>query len=471
MNWIMKKILKVLLILTIIITVLVVIPLVLLSKATTPPIEQYVEQSESDFYNSLNQELTALITDSNEDIIYLTIDEAFINRVIQTKLSKGNSKYLNDDFSDELAYNYTSVFGEHIGLKSIWTTIGDDQITITAGADYVTTNGKVIYQTGLEIIFDIVLSEGNQYYLKVNNIDIGKISLSNRAAYKLSNFIITTLTQKSINEIFAENLAFGTFDSEDMSFTVGELELANYLYEIDPTFSALLKVIYQEDLLILDVSDDGFDISLDIGVFRRLTSDFDEPNFVSWGTAADKAIFMADLAASAMINFGLNPFNPKIVLSESNINSLIDYTLGDDVQFEIPFTFKVDGQEIEYIFSSTNLFVRMNDNVLSIHLLMTLSKTGVSETFSMQFNLSSTVSMNASGDMILSIIEANIGEVELDNQILETLFGVFDDALFTDGTIVIKKEKLNEMFEGSYIAVNDMLVLDGELQLYYGLDN
>jgi len=471
MRWILKKILKVFIILTIILTILVVIPLILLSKETTPPIDQYVLQSENDFYNSLDQELTSLISDDNKDIVFLTINEAFINRVIQEKLTEENNKYLNGDFLGQLEYNYMNFFGKNIGFKGVWTTITDDKVIVTAGADYVNSSGGVMYQTGLEIIFDIVLSEDNQYYLKVNDIDLGKINLSNSTAFKLSNFIINILTQKSINELISENLDFGYFDWEELSFTVGEVELTDYLYDIDPTFSALLKVIYQENLLILDVSENGFDVSLDIGVFRRLSNDLDEPNYDRWDSDADKAIFMVNLASNALINYGMNPINPKIDLTESDINSIIDFTLADDVKFEFPITFTLDGQEIEYIFNSTNLFVRMDDDVLSIHLMMTLAKTGLNETFDMQFNLSTSVSMNDDGDLVLTIIESNIGDIELDNEILEALFGVFDDTLFVDGSIVIPQKTLNEMFEGSNIVITNISVSDNELNLYYGLDN
>jgi hypothetical protein len=73
--------------------------------------------------------------------------------------------------------------------------------------------------------------------------------------------------------------------------------------------------------------------------------------------------------------------------------------------------------------------------------------------------------------MILSITNANIGEAILDDDLLETLFAIFDDALLVDGDIVISKDKLNEMFEGSGIIINDSYVVDGKLRLHFGLDN
>ncbi len=470
MNWLVKRILKIFLVLGIIVTLFVVTPLILLSKQTTPPLDHYVSQSESDFYDSLDADLTNLILDNNDDTLELTIDEAFINRIIQKKLSEDNRFYLNDEHTDDIAYGYMSFIGNHIGFKGVWTTLSDDQLIVTVGADYLNSSGSVLYQTGLDISFNIVLSENNQYYLEVNQINIGKISLSNRAAFKLANTLISALTEKSINEIIANNLTFGAFDQEALSFTVGETELATYLYDIDPTFSALLKVIYEEELLILDVSDEGFDVSLGIGAFRRLSTDVNEPVFISWGEEADKVLFMFNLAQNAAINFGMNPINPKIDLSEADVNSILDYTLQEDVQFDIPITFVVDDETIEYTFSSTNLFIRMDDDVLSIHLMMTLSKTGVVQTFDMQFNLTSNVSMNDQGDMVLTILDSNLGSVTLDTDILDILFSVFSDTLFVDDTIVIPKEQLNAMLEGSNLIINDMVVSDGDLSIYYGLD-
>lgn len=467
----MKRIYKLILSLLLIIFIFFILPLILFNKRLTPPINQYVSSSDTTFYQSLNQELETLITDSNEDTVSLTVSEAFINRAIQKELSKSNTAYLNSDFSDEISHDYMMMFGNNFGFKGVWTKLQDDKIIIYAGADFATSPGKVLYQTGIEIIFDIVLSENNQYYLKLSKLEIGRINLPLKSAYKFASFIIKQLSSKSLNELIAENLTFGDFSETDFSFSVGEVELADYLYEIDPTFAALLKVIYKEDLLILDVSEQGFDISLNVGVFRRLTSDLDEPSFTKWENDFDKAAFMANLASQAIIDSMLNPLDPRIDLNEEDLNAIIDYTLGEKVKFEFPIKFTLNDEEIEYLFNSTNLFIRMDDDILSIHLKMTLSKTGMAGTFDMQFNLSSHVSMNENGDMVLSIIDSNIGEVDLDTEILTMLFSVFDDQLMVDNTIVIKKETLNKMFEGSNIIFNDSYVVNGELRMHFGLDN
>ncbi|NLF49023.1 MAG: hypothetical protein GX582_05185, partial [Acholeplasmataceae bacterium] len=234
-----------------------------------------------------------------------------------------------------------------------------------------------------------------------------------------------------------------------------------------PSFAALLKVVYKESLLIMDVSDEGFDIAIQIGAFRRLLTDLDKPDFTKWDNDLAKVAFMADLALRAA------PYllDPRIDLSEADVNAILDYTLADKIQFEFPIEFTLSGEEIVYSFTSTNLFVRMQDDFLSIHLRMTLTKAGMVGAFDMQFNLKSSVQMNASGDMVLTIIDANIGEVVLDNDILATLFAIFDDTLMVDNTIVIPKEKLNEMFEGSSLVFNDCEVIDDELRLYVGLDS
>jgi hypothetical protein len=465
------KLVKLVLIILSVFIVLVSIPLILLHKKTAAPIEQYTSDSETALLSMLDEELTALITDDQEDIVYVTVDEAFINRAIQKELSKGNNKYLNIDFEDDVAYNYMSIFGNNFGLKGIWTELTNDQIIVTAGANYFNSKGSVLYQTGLEIIFDIVLSENNQYYLQITKVEIGKIRLGSNTTYKLANFIANSLTGKSLNDLIAENLSFGSFNQEDLSFTVGEDELTEYLYDVDPTFAALLKVVYKEDLLILDVSDEGFDISLNIGIFRKLSTDLDEPPFDRWENDIDKASFMTSLAIQAAMNATTNPLDPRIDLSEADVNAILDYYLQEKVKFELPIIFTIDDDEIEYLFNSTNLFVTMEDDIFSIHLKMTLSKEGMPGTFEMQFNLSSSVSMSSNGDMVLSIIEANLGDVVLDIETLTTLFAIFDDSLIIDNTLVVKKETLNTMFEGSGIVIDDSYVFDNELRLHFGLDN
>lgn len=469
MKGLFKVLFKVLIILLIIGFVFIGIPLILFQMKTTAPTDQYVEASETAFYTALDQELSALITDSEAEEVFLRIDEAFINRMVQKELSKDNPKYLDSAFEGEMAYDYLMVFGNNVGLKGVWTELADDQITITAGADFV-VNGSVLYQTGFQMVFDIVLSENDSYYLKVAKIQVGRMNLPLKQAMNLTNFIITRVSEKSLNDLIAEHLGFGVFDPEELSFTVSETELTDYLLAIDPSFAALLKVVYKESLLDLDLADEGFDITIRIGAFRRLLTDLDVPAYNQWDSEGDKAVFMANLATQALINAATNPFDPYIDLTENDVNAILDYTLADSVQFEFPIEFTLGEEEIVYNFTSTNLFVRMQDDLMSIHLKMSLTKVGMAGSFDMQFNLTGAVSMNLAGDMVLTIIDANIGEVELDNETLATMFAIFDETLMVNDTIVIPKEKLNEMFEGSGIVINDCEIIGEELRLHFGLD-
>ena len=78
--------------------------------------------------------------------------------------------------------------------------------------------------------------------------------------------------------------------------------------------------------------------------------------------------------------------------------------------------------------------------------------------------------MNANGDMILTIIDSNIGQIDLDQETLSGLIAVFDENLMVGNTFVIPKEKINEMFQGSGIVINNSYVINGELRLHFGLD-
>lgn len=470
MKFLFKLLFKILIVLLVLGLIFVVLPLALLYKKTTAPISQYVEASETSFYTELDSELSTLITDSEAESVTITLTEAYLNRVIQKALSKDNPKYLVSSFEGELAHDYMMVFGNVAGLKGVWTTLSDDQLKVTAGADFV-VGGTVLYQTGFEIVFDIVLSENDAYFLKVAKIQMGSLKLPLKQAYQLTNFIVKTLTSQSLNDMVDEYLNFGDFDLENYSFTVGETELTDYLYDVDPTFAALLKIIYKEELLVLDISNNGFDVALNLGVFRRLPTDLDAPAFTKWESEADKALFMTNLATTAAVNVILNPLDPRMDLTEADVNAILDYTLGDKVQFDFPIKFKLNGNDVEYKFSSTNLFVRMQDDVLSIHLKMTLSKTGMAGTFDMQFNLTGNISMNPNGDMVLTILNSNIGSVVLDQETLSSLINVFDSNLMVGNTLVIPKEKINEMFQGSGLVIHNSVVVGGKLRLHFGLDN
>lgn len=469
MKFLFKLFIRIIIVLLVLGLIFVVLPLALLYKKTSAPIDQYVESSETGFYTELDNELSGLITDSNQESVTLRVTEAFLNRVIQKALSSDNPKYLDDTYSGEIEHDYMMVFGGVAGLKGVWTTLSDDQVKITAGADLV-VGGTAFYQTGFEIVFDIVLAENDEYFLKVVKIQMGSLKLPLKQAYQLTNYIVNAVTSKSLNDLVDEYLDFGDFDASEFSFTVGETELTDYLYEIDPTFAALLKIIYKEELLVLDVSDTGFDVAINLGVFRRLNTDLDAPAFTKWESEADKAAFMSGLATQAAASVILNPGDPRMDLTEADVNAILDYTLGDKVQFDFPIKFKLNGNDVEYKFSSTNLFVRMTNDVLSIHLKMSLTKVGMGGSFDMQFNLRGNISMNANGDMVLTILDSNIGEVVLDQATLSSLISVFDANLMVGNTIVIPKEKINEMFQGSGLVINNSYVINGELRLHFGLE-
>ena len=464
----LKRLIRLLIIFLVIVFILIGLPLILFHMKTEAPIDQYNDATENAFYQALDDNLTSLVVDSEEDTMSIRVTDTFINRVIQKQLSAGNDKYQVATYEGELAYDYMVFVQDIVGVKGVWTTLTDDALTLTAGAD-ILINGTVFYQTGLEMRFNIVLSENDQYFLQIDKIQIGNINLPKKQAFALTSSIVNMLTSKSLNDMIAEQLSFGTFEEEELSLVIGEVGLTEYLYTIDPTLSALLKLIYRESLLVLDISNGGFDIQLSMNALRRLITDLDAPSFTKWDSESDKVAFMADFALQAVTNALLNPLDPYIDLEEADINAILDYTLGEDVQFELPIEFMLNGVQKEYSFASTNLFLRLNDDELSAHLKMSLTKTDLVGSFDMQFNLNTNVSMNANGDIVLTVIDSNLGTIDIDNETLTALIGTLDPNLMVGDTLVIPEEKVNEMFEGSNIVINDSYVNGGLLRLHYGL--
>jgi hypothetical protein len=465
----MKILKKLVLFLVVIIVLFVVIPLILLSKKTQAPLADYQTSSETAFYQDLNADLEALMTDTESDYIDLTMSEQFLNRAIQKELSNDNPKFQNDLYSDELDYRYMMLFSDQVGLKGVWTSLEDDLIKITVGVD-VLVGGNVVYQSALFVNLKIVLNDNDTYLFQILKIQTGKVSLPIKTGADITSFFIERLQGKSLNELVTDSLPFGQLDTNELSFSVGEQELTDYLYTIDPTFAALLKVIYQENLLVMDFSDAGFDLSMNLGIFRRLVTDLDEIPFTRLEDDQDKVDLMAGIASKAALNVITNPSDPTINLTEEELNQILDYQLKDAVAFEFPLEFMLNGVEQKYLFKSTNLYVRMINDQLSVHLKMTLEKENFVGSFIMQFNLVTTVAIDANGDMVLTILSSNICEVDLDNTILKMMVDTFDETLMQGSTLVIPKEKLNEMFQGSGLVFDQGYVEAGELVLHFGLE-
>ena len=129
-------------------------------------------------------------------------------------------------------------------------------IKITVGVD-VLIGGNVVYQSALFVNLKIVLNDNDTYLFQILKIQTGKVSLPIKTGADITSFFIERLQGKSLNELVTDSLPFGQLDTDELSFSVGEQELTDYLYTIDPTFAALLKVIYQENLLVMDFSDAG----------------------------------------------------------------------------------------------------------------------------------------------------------------------------------------------------------------------
>jgi len=451
--------------------IFIVIPLVVFHKSVTQPLSDYNETHETMFYQSLDDHLQALIQDDNHDTIEVLVFESFLNRAIQKELSKDNPKFMNPLNEDDVEYRYMMMFSDRVGLKGVWTKMGDNALLVTVGIDVLVTQ-SVKYQTAMQIDLDIVLNESNQYVLKIDKIKVGKLGLPLKLGANVTSYILDKLQGKSLDEFVLDALPFGQFDSKELAYTVGESELTDYLYKIDPSFSALLKIIYEEALLYMDFSDDGFEISLNMGKFRRLFTDYDEVVFTKLENDADKAVLMADIASNAAMNAALNPFDPRIELDEVKLNQILDYQLQDKVAFEYPFKFKLNlnGVLKEYRFKSSVLFIKMVGSELSLHLKMMLSEKDGVEAFEMQFNLTTTVGMNVDGDMVLTILSSNIGEINLEIETLKSMIDIFDSSLMENDTLVIPKEKLNEMFQGANLSFNDAYVSSNSLYLHFGIE-
>lgn len=469
MRFLRKLLFKVLLVLLVLTSIFVVLPLVLFHKSVSSPKDDYVSTHEQVFYQSLDNSIQGLITDTNQDTIDIVVFESFLNRAIQKELSKDNHKFLNETYKDDLEYRYMKVFSDRIGLKGVWTELNDDSLKVTVGVDAIVTN-KITYQTAVVMDLGVKLNESNQYQLSIDKIKVGKLGLPLGFGVKVTNFILDKLQGKTLDSFIKDSLPFGDFDSSTRTYRVGEDELTDYLYEIDPTFSALLKVIYKEELLTMDFSDNGFEIHLNMGKFRRLITDYDPVTFNKLESEGDKAALMSDIATAAAVDAVLNPLDPKITLDEQQLNQILDYQLKEKVSFEYPIKYKLNGVTKEYLFKSSVLFIKMIGDELSVHLLMTLSEKDQTEAFEMQFNLTTTVDMNANGDMVLTILSSNIGEITLDTVTLKSMIDIFDSNLMSGNSLVIPKEKLNEMFQGASLSFDDAYVESGKLNLHFGLE-
>ena len=440
----------------------------MLYKDYKMPVEDY-ETTENSFYKQTDEELVKIIQDETETHLNVGVTEAFLNKTIMEALTKDNPYYMKDGHENELQHYYMYVVGGggfNGAVKGGYVEVKEKDIALILSVHMLIGNTR-LYKTGVKVSLDVITDENDVYYFRIKAIHIGKLGLPLKTGMKIAEWINAKVTDKPIKDLIQENLPIGQFNDKDLSLTVTRREAVDFGKEFATGFSTLIEIIYDKELFEFGLTKDKISMSLALGKVRKLPTDPNKPLFTPITDDASQIAFVTGLNARIITGVVDNPANPHLDLTEVEANQVLDYALKDTVPFSKEIPFKISETEtVMYKIESTNLYLTMVGDTLKLHLSFIISRENIIETFDIQLNVNSTISM-VDEDIVIEVDDAKVGELELTTEEVKTIVDVYDPDLFHDGKFVISKEQMNEMFLGANMTVEDVEVVNGKLRIYY----
>ena len=462
---------KILIILAIVFTlslILIAIPLIMFSKNYKVPTQQYA-QTETYFMKHFDNEFQALVNDEDKAFIHTPLTEAYINQFIKNELFKDNPKYMDEAYKGELEYKYmhiSSAGGMKAAIKGFFTDIKGNQIDVILSVDMLAGKTK-LYQTGVLLRIDITKDDAGTHTLKVNRVVFGRTKLPLKNGIGMTNYIIKKINGKTLEAVINDALPFGKYDPNNIAVVVEESDIIDYVTKAHVGYGTLIKLIYDHDLLAIDVVDDGIDLGLAIGKLRRPLTDPNQPTFDPLTSPEEQVAFMTSLNTRLLAGFIANPVNPYVDLTEIETNKIVDYALKDNVKFNQEFPIKISPTEtVLYNIKSSNLFITMVDQTLKLHLEFTISRENIIKTFNIQLNMNSTIE-KVGDDIVITMLDAKISDIDLTHEEVMAIVDMYNPGMFENGKLTITKQQLNEMFLGAEMTIDDVEVINGQFRIHY----
>lgn len=440
----------------------------MLYKDYKMPVKDY-ETTENSFYKQADEALSKIIQDDTEEHVDISITEAFLNKTIMEALTKDNPIYMKEGHENDLKHYYMYIVGGggfYGAVKGGYVEVKEKNIVLVLSVHMLVGNTR-LYKTGVRVSLDVITDENDVYYFRIKGIRIGKLGLPLKTGMKIAEWINAKVTDKPIKDLIQENLPIGAFNDKDLSLTITRREAVDFGKEFATGFGTLIEIIYDKKLFDLGLSQDKLDFSLSLGKIRKLATDPYKPVFTPITDTVSQVAFVAGLNTRIVEGIVLHPTNPYLDLTEVESNQVLDYALKDSVPFSKEIPFKISETEtVMYKIESTNPYLTMVDDILKLHLRFIISRENIVETFEIQLNVNSTISMEEE-NVVIQIDDATAGELALTIDEVKTIVDVYDPTLFQNGKLVITKEQMNEMFLGANMTIENVEVVNGKLRIYY----
>lgn len=447
--------------------ILISIPLIMFSKNYKVPEEQYTVE-ETYFMKHFDNEFIELVNSNTKENVNVDLTEIYINQFIRREIFKDNYKYLNEVYKGELEYKYMYVSEGSFkaGIRGLYTDVKDDQVDIILSVDLLAGKTR-LYRTGILIRIDITETEDGTYIFTVKKVYLGRTKLSLKRGLGVATYITNKVNGKTLDEVINDSLPFGYYNKETVSLEVTEKDVLEYAKEKHSGLGTLIKLVYEHDLLGIDVVNDGVNLSLNMSAVRKKVTDPSKPNFEPLTSPEEQAAFMTGLNGRLLAGFLDSPTNPYVNLNEIEANQVLDYSLKDKVKFSQDFPIKLSSTEkVNYFIESSNVFLTMKNSNITLYLEFLIRREGELKEFHIQIRMNSTLEM-IDENIVITMVNASVGSIDLTNEEVMEIVNVYREGMFEDGKLTITKEQLNEMFSGAEMVINDVKVVNGKLRIYY----
>lgn len=426
--------------------ILLAIPVILLYKPVKKPVSDGQSLTMEEY---IGTEIDNLIDESNSDKIFgLKLNEDLLNVKIEEELKK--------QFSPSSNVNYIYEDG-NIMFQGVWLKFSENHFDIIAG---VHLNARIMkYKTSANISFELLSSDNGELTLTLKKFKVGHLSL--KWAIKHAPSLVKRFLGTDIDEFIENSLnGIGEYDNKKMQLKVNLYTLTDQLEENKELAVTILDVLYQNELIKLDISKlgDGYQLklALDLNKVHDNSVVFKLSDVDKIKTEEEFASFLRNRALSSLLSN-----ESSLKLNKLAVNKLIDFIINQGLNLNTDYLLE------ETVYANYNLkvlkpFVEFRGSKLILNVPIQIGDNLNAFKTIVKLETEFKVSGN---DLEINLKNLNFGNLGFDSDDLSAITNLLGEGLVVDNKIIVKDFLDN--FKGVNINVTDIVTSNDSLNIVF----
>lgn len=449
------------------IIILISIPIILLGLMYKPMENPLADLSGEGF--SLSETIeeafnTFLNLETKDQPVTFAITDDVANSFILNLLKNTNANYLDTE-------DYV-IKEEFYGFSGAWITFSDDEVEIFAKADIFIPIGSepFVYQTGVKIVLSPKINL-EEISLEIESISIGNLPIL--WIFRLASWISEIAFDMDIEESVNESLeGFGEFNEDELKVTINIKDfISNQLGAEESLKTALIEMITfisSAKLIEIKATDEAFEFSL---ALELLDTDIEPFSLEAGDSITSEADFEALFAtlfdpyaiAGSMIEASLlgQTFTPYVDISSYVLNQVLGYTLNDLIVDNALFKTELGNFEIQV----ATPFLRD----LDIYVPITILNYEIERLFTTYMIIGTDFKL-VDNNLEIEFKNITLGTIELDDDVLQSLFAIVPENDMITGNRVIIKD-VDALFGSAGITLVKLEANDDFIRIFVSASN